>query len=67
MIEKGLNPQVVILPQGLGLLSQREICEHHVIDLNCVKLIFNQTEERFDTQLPVVLKGSLPQTFLELA
>ena len=67
MVEEGLNPQVVVHPQGLELLGQREVCKDHVMDLNHFKLIFNQTEERFDIWLPVVLMGSPLQTSLESA
>ena len=31
------------------------------MDLNCVKLVFNQTGNWFNTRLPVVLMGSLPR------
>ena len=62
MIEEGLHLQIVIHPKSLELLGQGEICEDHVMDLNHVKLIFNQTEERFDTRLPVDQKGSPLQT-----
>ena len=62
MIEEGLDPKVVVHTKSLELLGQREVCENHVIDLNHVELIFNQTEERFDTWLPVDQKGSPLQT-----
>ena len=62
MVKEGLHPKVVVHPQGLELLGQREVCKDHVMDLNHVELVFNQTEERFDTQLPVVLMGSPLQT-----
>ena len=66
MVEEGLHPQIVIYTKSLELLGQGEVCEDHIMDLNRVKLVFNQTEERFNTQLPVVLMGSPLQTFLEL-
>ena len=47
VVEEGLHPQVVVHPQGLELLGQREVCEDHIMDLNCNKLVFNQTEDRF--------------------
>ena len=47
VVEKGLHPQVVIHPQGLELLGQREVCEDHIMDLNHNKLVFNQNEDRF--------------------
>ena len=47
MIKEGLHPKIVVYPQGLELLSQGEVSEDHIMDLNCVKLVFNQTEDRF--------------------
>ena len=47
MVEEGLHAQIVVHPQGLELLGQRKVCEDHVMDLSHVKLVFNQTEDRF--------------------
>ena len=33
MVEKGLNPQVVIHPKSLELMSQREVGEDHIVNL----------------------------------
>ena len=40
VIEKGLNPEVIVHPQGLELLGQGEVCEDHIMDLNRNKLVF---------------------------
>ena len=41
MVEKGLNPEVVVHSKSLELLGQREVCEDHMMDLNCNKSVFN--------------------------
>ena len=33
VVEEGLNPQVVVHPQSLELLGQREVNENHVMNL----------------------------------
>ena len=40
MVEKGLNPKVVVHPQGLKLLGQGKVREDHIMDLNRNKLVF---------------------------
>ena len=40
VVEKGLNPQVVVHSKSLELLSQGEVCEDHIVDLNRNKLVF---------------------------
>src|ERR1700743_3584462 len=57
MVEEGLNPKVVVHPQGLELLGQGKVCENHIMDLNCNKSVFNQLRPDF-LQLPVVQTGS---------
>ena len=47
MVEEGLHPEVVVHPKSLELLSQGKVCEDHIMDLNRVKLVFSQTEDRF--------------------
>ena len=47
MVEEGLNPQVVVHPKSLELLSQREVREDHVMNLGQNKSVFNQKETRF--------------------
>ena len=47
MVEEGLHPKVVVHSKSLELLSQGKVCENHIMDLNCNKLVFNQTEDRF--------------------
>ena len=44
MVEEGLHPQMVVHSQGLKSLGQREVCNNHIMDLNHVELVFNQTE-----------------------
>ena len=66
VVEKGLNPEVVIHPKSLELLSQGEVCEDHIMDLNHNKLIFNKRRQDL-LRLPVVQTGSPLQTFWELA
>ena len=33
MVEKGLNPHIVVHPKSLELLGQREVSEDHVMNL----------------------------------
>src|ERR1700743_1923979 len=40
VVEKGLYPKVVVHPQGLELLGQGKVCEDHIMDLSCNKLVF---------------------------
>ena len=40
MVEKGLHPKIVVYPQGLELLGQREVSEDHIMDLGRNKLVF---------------------------
>ena len=57
MVEKDLYPKVIVHPQGLELLGQREVCEDYIMDLNCDKLVFNQLRT-YLLQIPVVQTGS---------
>ena len=66
MIEEGLNPEVVVHPQGFKLLGKGKVCEDHIMDLKCKKSVFNQLRPDL-LQLPVVLMGSLLLTSLEKA
>ena len=59
MIEEGLHPEVIVHSEGFELLGWEKVCENHVIDLNCNKLVFNQLETDF-LRLPVDLTGSPP-------
>ena len=64
VVEKGLNPEVVIHPKSLELLGQREVGEDHVMGQN--KSVF--IKRRPDLlRLPVVQTGSPLQIFWELA
>ena len=47
MVEEGLNPKVVIHPQGFELLGQGKVSEDHVMNLGQNKSVFNQKETRF--------------------
>src|ERR1700743_3463349 len=61
VVEKGLNPQVFVYPQGLELLGQREVCEDHIMDLSRT----NQSSSKGDQicyDIPVVQTGSPLQT-----
>ena len=49
VIEKGLDPKVVVHPQGLKLLGQGEVCEDHVMDLSRYKSVFIKKKTRFVT------------------
>ena len=40
MVERGLNPEVVVHPKSLELLGQREVSEDHVMNLGQNKSIF---------------------------
>ena len=66
VVEEGLNPEVVIHSKSLELLGQREVCENHIMDLNCDKLVFIKRGPDL-LRLPVVQTGSPLQTSLELA
>ena len=66
MVEKGLNPEVVVHPKSLELLGQREVCKDHIMDLNRDKLVFHQRRPDL-LRLPVVQTGSPLQIFWELA
>ena len=66
VVKEGLNPQVVVHPKSLKLLSQREVGEDHVMNLGRNRSVFNQTKTRFATT-PVVQMGSPLQIFWESA
>ena len=66
VVEKGLNPEVVVHPKSLELLSQGEVCEDHIMDLNHNKLVFNKRRPDL-LRLPVVQTGSPLQIFWEPA
>ena len=66
MVEEGLHPEIIVHPQGLEFLGQREVCEDHIMDLNHNKSVFNQLRPDL-LQLPVVQMGSPLQTSWELA
>ena len=40
VVEEGLDPKVVVHPQGLKLLGQGEVCEDHVMDLSRSRSVF---------------------------
>ena len=40
VIEKGLNPKVVVHTKSLKLLGQGEVCEDYVMDLSRYKSVF---------------------------
>ena len=42
MVKKGLHPKLVVHPQGLELLGQREVCKDHVMDLSRGKSVFTK-------------------------
>ena len=66
VIEKGLDPKVVVHSQGLKLLGQGKVCEDHVMDLSRS----NQSSSKEDQicfDIPVVPMGSHLRTFLEEA
>ena len=66
VVEKGLNPQVVVHPQSLELLRQGKVGKDHIMDLGQNKLVF--IKRRPDLlQLPVVQTGSPLQIFWEPA
>ena len=64
MVEEGLHPQIVVHSKSFELLSQREVCEDHIMDLNSSGLVFSQLKAHL-TKKPIVLTGNLPQIFLE--
>ena len=66
VIEEGLHPEVVVHPKSLKLLGEGEVCEDHIMDLNCGKLVFNQLRPDL-LQLPVVQTGSPLQISWEQA
>ena len=66
MVEEGLNPEVVIHPKSLELLSQREVGEDHIMNLGRNKSVFHQKETRF-VMITYVQMGSHLQTSLEAA
>ena len=45
VVEEGLHPQIVIHTKSLEFLDQGEVCEDHIVDVNHVELVFNQTED----------------------
>ena len=49
MVEKGLNPEVIVHSKSLELLGQREVSEDHVMNLGRNKSVFNQMKTRFVT------------------
>ena len=66
VVEKGLNPEVVIHPKSLELLGQRKVGEDHVMNLGQNKSVF--IKRRPDLlRLPVVQTGSPLQILWELA
>ena len=66
VVEKGLDPQVVVHSKSLELLGQREVGENHVMNLGRNKSVF--IKRRPDLlQLPVVQMGSPLQISWELA
>ena len=66
MIEEGLDPKIVVYPKSLELLSQKEVGKDHIKDLGRANQ--SSIKRRPDLlQLPVVLTGSLLQTFVEKA
>ena len=66
MIEEGLDPKIVVHPKSLELLSQREVGKDHIEDLGRANQ--SSIKRRPDLlRLPVVLTGSLLQTFEEKA
>ena len=42
MVEKGLNPEIVVHSKSLELLGQREVGKDHIINLSRDKSVFNQ-------------------------
>ena len=40
VIEKGLNPEVVVHTKSLEFLGQWEVCKDHVMDLSRYKSVF---------------------------
>ena len=40
MVEKGLNPEVVVHPKSLELLGQRKVGKDHVLNLGQNKSVF---------------------------
>ena len=57
VVKEGLNPQVIVHPKSLELLSQGEVDKDHIMDLNRNKLVF--IKRRPDLlRLPVVQMGS---------
>ena len=66
VVEKGLNPEVVVHPKSPELLGQREVSKDHIMDLDRNKLVF--IKRRPDLlRLPVVQTGSPLQISLEPA
>ena len=66
VVEKGLNPEVVVHSKGLELLGQREVGKDHIMDLGRNKSVF--IKRRPDLlQLPVVQTGSPLWIFWEPA
>ena len=57
MIEEGLDPKVVVHPQGLELLGQGEVCKDHVMDLSQSDQSSSK-EDQISYDIPVVLTGS---------
>ena len=49
VVEKGLNPEVVVHSKSLELLGQREVGKDHVMNLGRNKSVFHQKETRFVT------------------
>src|SRR6202000_875601 len=40
VVEKGFHPKIVVHSKSLELLGQRKVCEDHIMDLSCNKLVF---------------------------
>ena len=49
MVKEGLNPEIVVHPKSLELLSQREVSKDHIMDPGRNKSVFNQKETKFVT------------------
>ena len=54
VVEKGLNPEVVVHPKSLELLGQGEVSKDHVMNLGRNKSVFYQNEDQicYDTCCP---------------
>ena len=61
VVEEGLYPKAAVHPQGLELLSQREVCEDHIMDLNLGGLVSFKWKY-ICPRIPVVQMGIPLQT-----